>query len=232
MENLPDILLKVENLYNLKNGKIIDKTSNESIYRGKIIEEFMKIIKNSNYLINEINKNSKTKIKSSVCVNQLLNKVPNNIYKKIKNQIIKQQNNMDDEVLNIFIDYLFDLAFKYIKYDLNRIVKYSKFILDEDFVNSNIDKKDIIDFYYTEILSRIEIFNSDKNKIAKILIDLSIPYSDTKELIKIINIDEDEGISTGKVIKKLEENIIKINDSSKIEKVTKEIINILVESKV
>lgn len=139
---------------------------------------------------------------------------------------------MDDEVLNIFIDYLFDLAFKYIKYDLNRIVKYSKFILDEDFVNSNIDKKDIIDFYYTEILSRIEIFNSDKNKIAKILIDLSIPYSDTKELIKIINIDEDEGISTGKVIKKLEENIIKINDSSKIEKVTKEIINILVESKV
>ena len=232
LENLPDILLKVENLYNLKNGKIIDKTSNESIYRGKIIEEFMKIIKNSNYLINEINKNSKTKIKSSVCVNQLLNKVPNNIYKKIKNQIIKQQNNMDDEVLNIFIDYLFDLAFKYIKYDLNRIVKYSKFILDEDFVNSNIDKKDIIDFYYTEILSRIEIFNSDKNKIAKILIDLSIPYSDTKELIKIINIDEDEGISTGKVIKKLEENIIKINDSSKIEKVTKEIINILVESKV
>ena len=146
--------------------------------------------------------------------------------------IIKQQNNMDDEVLNIFIDYLFDLAFKYIKYDLNRIVKYSKFILDEDFVNSNIDKKDIIDFYYTEILSRIEIFNSDKNKIAKILIDLSIPYSDTKELIKIINIDEDEGISTGKVIRKLEENITKINDSSKIEKVTKEIINILVESKI
>ena len=126
---------------------------------------------------------------------------------------------------------MFDLAFKYIKYELSRIVKYYNFIFDNEYLNESKDKE-IIEFINKEIIERFEMFNGNNNKIIKILLDLAIPYSDAIRLEKILkfNIDN-EKISTSKVIKRIEEMIEKIEKDKEIEEVTKEILQILIEKK-
>lgn len=231
IDNIPNIIEKAQLLYNAKTSSLKEDKNKETRYRGEILEIFMKIIPNRNKSINIINNNITNRIKSSVCVSQLLAKKPSNIYIKIQKQIIKQADNIPEEYLNLYIDYLFDLAFKYIKYELSRIVKYYNFIFDDEYINESKDKK-IIEFINKEIIERFEMFNGNNNKIIKILLDLAIPYSDAIRLEKILkfNIDS-EKISTSKVIKRIEETIEKIEKDKEIEEVTKEILQILIEKK-
>lgn len=231
IDNIPNIIEKAKLLYNAKNSTLKEDKNKATRYRGEILEIFMKIIQNRNKSINIINNNITNRIKSSVCVSQLLAKKPSNIYIKIQNQIKKQTDNIPEEYLNLYIDYLFDLAFKYIKYELSRIVKYYNFIFDNEYLNESKDKE-IIEFINKEIIERFEMFNGNNNKIIKILLDLAIPYSDAIRLEKILkfNIDN-EKISTSKVIKRIEEMIEKIEKDKEIEEVTKEILQILIEKK-
>ena len=231
IDNIPNIIEKAQLLYNAKKSSLKEDKNKETRYRGEILEIFMKIIPNRNKSINIINNNITNRIKSSVCVSQLLAKKPSNIYIKIQKQIIKQADNIPEECLNLYIDYLFDLAFKYIKYELSRIVKYYNFIFYDEYLNESKDKE-IIEFINKEIIERFEMFNGNNNKIIKILLDLAIPYSDAIRLEKILkfNIDS-EKISTSKVIKRIEEMIEKIEKDNEIEKVTKEILQILIEKK-
>lgn len=231
IDNIPNIIEKAKLLYNAKNSLLKEDKNKATQYRGEILEILMKIIPNRNKSINVINNNITNKIKSSVCVSQLLAKKPSNIYIKIQNQIIKQTDNIPEEYLNLFIDYLFDLAFKYIKYELSRIVKYYNFIFDAEYLNENKDKE-IIEFINKEIIERFEMFNGNNNKIIKILLDLAIPYSDAIRLEKILNFNMDnEKISTSKVIKRIEEMMERIEKDKEIEEVTKEILQILIEKK-
>lgn len=231
IDNLPNIIEKAKLLYNAKNSSLKEDKNKATRYRGEILEIFMKIIPNRNKSINSINNNITNRIKSSVCVSQLLAKRPSNIYTKIQNQIIKQIDNIPEQYLNLFIDYLFDLAFKYIKYELSRIVKYYNFIFNDEYLNESKDKE-IIEFINKEIIERFEMFNGNNNKIIKILLDIAIPYSDAIKLEKILKFNLDsEKISTSKVIKRIEEKIEKIEKDNEIEEVTKEILHILIEKK-
>lgn len=231
IDNIPNIKEKVKLLYNAKNSLLKEEKNKTTKYRGDVIEILMSIIPNRNKSINTINKNITNRIKSSVCVSQLLAKKPGNIYNKIQNQIIKQTDNIPEEYLNLFIDYLFDLAFKYIKYELSRIVKYYNFIFDEEYLKDSEDKE-IIEFMNKEIIERFEMFNGNNNKIIKILLDLAIPYSDAKKLEKILRFDMDnEKVSTSKVIKRIEEKMEKIENNNEIEEVTKDILKILIEKR-
>ena len=117
-DNLDSILLKAD--------KYIKAEEKEKyLIKNDIIESFVKIIKYTRqYMLVEINNNlpKKKRIKGVVCVSKLLNLKPESIYQRIQKEIKEHQADMDEATLNLFIDYLFDLAFSYIKYDLTRMV--------------------------------------------------------------------------------------------------------------
>ena len=193
----------------------------------------MSIIKHKrSYIISDINgglPNGK-RIKSSVCVNKLLNFLPNSIYERIKKEIDNHLNDLSEGQLNLFIDYLFDLAFSYIKYDLSRIVAYFDFIFDEAYLSAN---KDIDRLYKTlnkEILRRLRVFNCDNDKLLKLLIDLDIPYKDAKQLSKMITKKFDMStVSTSKVIDALNDLFDDIIQNKEIEEVTKDLLKVLLQ---
>ena len=137
---------------------------------------------------------------------------------------------MPENTLNLFIDYLFDLSFSYIKYDLSRIVSYFDFIFDEQYLQNNDDIEDLIHILDNEILHRLRVFNNNNNLILKILIDLDIPYKDANEIYKIIKDEVDEThLSTSIVLNKLNDLFDKIIKNDKIESVTKDLLIILLQ---
>lgn len=222
-----------------KLDRIIEKTKEfqcvekkeETRIRSDIIEIFTEIIKypRGAYMLKEINGNLQhNRVKNAVCINKLLNKVPNSIYGRIKQEVDNNFQIMSSSVLNLFIDYLFDLAFSYIKYDLSRIVLYMDFLFDEEYLNRNKEMKEIYSILNKEVLSRLRIYNFDNNLLLKILIDLDLPYQDAKELSKmLISKINMEKLSTSVVLDKLEEQYEKIVKSKKIDDVTKDLLKIL-----
>lgn len=228
-DNLEDIF---SNLKEYENALVKEDGIGQTKIRGKIIEIFMGIITHKrSYMLREINKNlPKNKIKSSVCVSKLLNLYPKSIYDRIKSEIKRQKDNMPENTLNLFIDYLFDLSFSYIKYDLSRIVSYFDFIFDEQYIQNNDDIKDLINLLDNEILHRLRVFNNNNNLILKILVDLDIPYKDANEIYKIIKDEVDEThLSTSIVLDKLNDLFDKIIKNDKIESVTIDLLKILLQ---
>lgn len=229
LRKVPELLklLSVLNFdINSDDSKLKIKATND---RQNIIKLFMSIIKNNSYQVQQINEGKKL-INLSVCVNKLLAKTPNNIYLKIKKEIDGNYERIGIKKINLFIDLLFDLSFKYIKYDLSKIVKYCNFIFTDEYVNTLSEKdKNLIKLLKEEILIRFEMFNSDNNKVIKILLDLGIPYYDANLIYKKYKINEnDEYISTGKIYNYLKENKEEIKRMSNIDEVTVDLLDMII----
>lgn len=213
---------------------LITATSKENtIIRGNIIECFTSIISNKNsFIINKINhelSNGK-RIKQAVCINKLLNYIPNSIYERIKREVDLHASDLSEAQLNLFIDYLFDLAFGYIKYDLSRIVAYFDFLFDEEYLRLNEDILGVYKMLDNEVLKRLRIFNCDNDRLLKLLLDLDIPYKDAKQLSAMITKSyEIDSFSTSKIIDVLNELFDKIIKSTKIEDVTKDLLKVLLQ---
>lgn len=230
LDNINELFNLLKKLDNSKNSKDAQEKKKSTNIRSNIIKLFMKIIPDKKSLLFEINKDSAKKISSSVCINALLSFVPNNIYSKINKQIEKNKSRLSNEKLNMFVDYLFYLSFGYIKYELNKIVKYCNFIFDDEYtVKLSDKKKNLIILLNREILRRFEVFNSDDNKILKILLDVGIPYTDAVKIEKYINkkIEKDD-ISTGKIYNLLEENKEILKQNANLDDVTKDLLDIIV----
>lgn len=232
LDNIPELLKLLSVLLNDKNSddpKLKRKTTND---RNEIIKLFMKIIPCKSHYVNMINSglNNDKKVSSSFCVNSLLAKNITNVYSKINKLIDSTYERIGNQKINIFIDFLFYLSFSYIKYDLSKIVKYCNFIFDEKYIN-NIDNQHVklITLLKTEILSRFEMFNSDNNKILRILVDIGIPYSDAIIINKIIkDKTNEENISTGKVYNFLKENKENIKLNKNIDQITIDLIDMII----
>lgn len=199
--------------------------------RGKIIEIFTSIIRHKNrFALIEINNSIERKnaIKAAVCVNKLLNLKPVSIYQRIQGEINRAANFMDKYILNQYIDYLFDLAFSYIKYELVRMVGYIDFIFSEDYQEKNEDIKHLYEILDKSVLSRLRVYNNQADVLLRVLVDLDIPYSDAKEISFLIekNIDRKK-VSTSIVLDQMDEMYDAILASQKIEVVTKDLIKIL-----
>ena len=199
--------------------------------RGKIIEIFTSIIRHKNrFALIEINNSIERKnaIKAAVCVNKLLNLEPVSIYQRIQGEINRAANFMDKYILNQYIDYLFDLAFSYIKYELVRMVGYIDFIFSEDYQEKNEDIKHLYEILDKSVLSRLRVYNNQADVLLRVLVDLDIPYSDAKEISFLIekNIDRKK-VSTSIVLDQMDEMYDAILASQKIEVVTKDLIKIL-----
>ena len=230
LDNIENLFSLLEKLFKSMNSTNPKEKKNTTIIRCNIIELFMKIIPDKKSLLVQINKDSSHKIKSSVCVNSLLIFTPNNIYTKINKQIEKNKTRLSTEKLNMFVDYLFYLAFGYIKYELNKIVNYCNFIFDEEYINNLSESRmHLIKVLNDEILRRFEVFNSDDNKVIKILLDIGIPYNDAIKIEKYLKVQLDtDNISTGKIYDILEENKEILKTKTDLEAVTKDLLDIIV----
>ena len=221
--NLDSILLKAD--------KYIKAEEKEKyLIKNDIIESFVKIIKYTRqYMLVEINNNlpKKKRIKGVVCVSKLLNLKPESIYQRIQKEIKEHQADMDEATLNLFIDYLFDLAFSYIKYDLTRMVRYFDFIFSKEYLENKNNLKDKIAVIESIFLHRLRIYCCDNDLLLKILIDLDLPYRDAKEISKmLVELDKDN-ISTSTVMDMLEFKYDEILKSKKIDNVSKDLLKIL-----
>lgn len=188
----------------------------------------MKVLPDRKGRLFKINKDSKNKIDSSVCVNSLLAFVPINIYDKINKLIKNNKQRLSNDKLNMFVDYLFHLSFNYIKYELSKINRYVDFIFDEKYVEGLSEyKKSLLELLDKQILYRFEFFNNDDNKYIKILLDIGIPYADAKKIEKNLrkSILDDE-VSTGSVYDYLEKNKEAIAKTN-LDDVTKDLLKII-----
>lgn len=222
-DNLDSILLKAD--------KYIKAEEKEKyLIKNDIIESFVKIIKYTRqYMLVEINNNlpKKKRIKGVVCVSKLLNLKPESIYQRIQKEMKEHQADMDEATLNLFIDYLFDLAFSYIKYDLTRMVRYFDFIFSKEYLENKNNLKDKIAVIESIFLQRLRIYCCDNDLLLKILIDLDLPYRDAKEISKmLVELDKDN-ISTSTVMDMLEFKYDEILKSKKIDNVSKDLLKIL-----
>ena len=222
-DNLDSILLKAD--------KYIKAEEKEKyLIKNDIIESFVKIIKYTRqYMLVEINNNlpKKKRIKGVVCVSKLLNLKPESIYQRIQKEIKEHQADMDEATLNLFIDYLFDLAFSYIKYDLTRMVRYFDFMFSKEYLENKNNLKDKIAVIESIFLHRLRIYCCDNDLLLKILIDLDLPYRDAKEISKmLVELDKDN-ISTSTVMDMLEFKYDEILKSKKIDNVSKDLLKIL-----
>lgn len=230
LDSVDNLFKLLRKLLNSVNSVDSDEKKKATNIRSSIIKLFMKVVPDEKSLFVQINEGSRNKINSSVCVNSLLAFTPNNIYSKINKQIDKNKTRLTDDKLNMFVDYLFYLSFSYIKYELSKIVKYCNFIFDEEYTsNLSSDDNNLIKLLKDDILRRFEVFNSEDNKIIKILLDIGIPYTDAVKIEKIIKVKfEDENISTGKVYDILEENREILKQKANLDDVTKDLLDIIV----
>ncbi len=230
LNNIDTLFVLLNRLSTAINSTIPDEKKKTTSIRSEIIKLFMTIIPDKKGLLAQINDNSKKRISASVCVSSLLALNPNNIYSKINKQIDKNKTRLQSDKLNMFVDYLFHLAFGYIKYELSKIVKYCNFIFDDEYVaNLNDDDTKLISLLKSEILRRFEVFNSDDNKVVKILLDIGIPYTDAVKIEKKIKgkISVDS-ISTGKIYDILEEYKDMLKQTANLDDVTKELLDIII----
>ena len=232
LDNIDNLFEKLKKLSNAINSEDVEEKKKATNFRNDIVKMFMEIIPDKKaYYVAQINAENPNKINSSVCVNSLLVLQPNNIYSKINRQIIKNKERLPNDKLNMFVDYLFYLAFGYIKYDLSKIVKYCDFIFDDEYIKTlTPDKIRLVELLKNEILKRFELFNSEDNKIIKILLDIGIPYTDAVKIEKKIKgkLDADN-ISTGKIYDVLEENKEILKQKANLDNITKELLDIIVQ---
>lgn len=232
LDNIDNLFEKLKKLSNAINSEDVEEKKKATNFRNDIVKMFMEIIPDKKaYYVAQINAENPNKINSSVCVNSLLVLQPNNIYSKINRQIIKNKERLPNDKLNMFVDYLFYLAFGYIKYDLSKIVKYCDFIFDDEYIKTlTPDKIRLVELLKNEILKRFELFNSEDNKIIKILLDIGIPYTDAVKIEKKIKgkLDADN-ISTGKIYDVLEENKEILKQKADLDNITKELLDIIVQ---
>lgn len=224
VESMPNI---IETVKKFQIAEEKDKTK----IKGELIELFMGIVKYARaYSLVEINSKlpEDKRIKNCVCVSKLLNLIPKSIYKRIQNEVNAHASDMSEDTLNLFIDYLFDLTFSYIKYELTRIVNYLEFIFDDSYLESNSDMKEIYTVLDREILKRLRIFNCNDNLLMKILTDLDFPYPDAKEIGRLIanDIAEDK-VSASIVLDVMENRYEEILNDKKIDDVTKDLLKVL-----
>lgn len=227
---LMDVMPKiVETVKKYQNAEDKDKTK----IKGELVELFMEVVKYTRvYSLVYINNTlpAHKRIKNSICVSKLLNLKPESIYQKIQKEVSAHASDMSEDTLNLFIDYLFDLAFSYIKYDLTRIIGYLEFIFDESFLKSNTDMKDIYTVLDQEILKRLRIFNCNNDLLMKILLDLDFPYLDAKQIGKIIVGEiEESKISTSTVLDAIESKYDEIIKNKRIDDVTKDLLKVLLK---
>lgn len=227
---LMDVMPKiVETVKKYQNAEDKDKTK----IKGELVELFMEVVKYTRiYSLVYINNTlpAHKRIKNSICVSKLLNLKPESIYQKIQKEVSAHASDMSEDTLNLFIDYLFDLAFSYIKYDLIRIIGYLEFIFDEPFLKSNTDMKDIYTVLDQEILKRLRIFNCNNDLLMKILLDLDFPYLDAKQIGKIIVGEiEESKISTSTVLDAIESKYDEIIKNKRIDDVTKDLLKVLLK---
>lgn len=224
-ENIDNILAKADEYINAE-----EKEKHKIKY--KITEAIVNIIKYTRqYMLSEINGKlpSGKRIKGVVCVSKLLNLKPESIYQRIQREIKKHEADMDEATLNLFIDYLFDLAFSYIKYDLTRIVRYFDFIFSKEYLEGKTMLKKKIEVIELVFLHRLRIYCCDNDLLLKILIDLDLPYRDAKEISKmIIEVDKDN-ISTSAVMDMLEAKYTEIVKNKKIDNVSKDLLKVLLD---
>lgn len=105
----------VETVKKFQNADDKDRTK----IKGNLVEIFMGVVKYTRvysliYINNALPKGKR--IKNYICVSKLLNLKPESIYQKIQKEVNAHASDMSEDTLNLFIDYLFDLAFSYIKY--------------------------------------------------------------------------------------------------------------------
>ncbi len=232
LDNIDNLFEKLKKLSNAINSEDVEEKKKATNFRNDIVKMFMEIIPDKKaYYVAQINAENPNKINSSVCVNSLLVLQPNNIYSKINRQIIKNKERLPNDKLNMFVDYLFYLAFGYIKYDLSKIVKYCDFIFDDEYIKTlTPDKIRLVELLKNEILKRFELFNSEDNKIIKILLDIGIPYTDAVKIEKKIKSKLDaDNISTGKIYDVLEENKEILKQKADLDNITKELLDIIVQ---
>lgn len=200
--------------------------------KNDITEALVKVVKYTRqYMIIEINKKlpAEKRIKGVVCVSRLLNLKPESIYQRIQKEINKYQEDMDEATLNLFIDYLFDLAFSYIKYDLTRIVRYFDFIFSREYLEDKEILKNQLSVIETVFLHRLRIYCCDNDLLLKILIDLDLPYRDAKEISKMLVELDKNNISTSLVMDMLEFKYDEIIKNKKIDNVSKDLLKILLD---
>ena len=219
----------IETVKKLQAADDIDKTK----IKGELIEIFMGVIKYTrSYSLVYINNTlpEGKRIKNYICVSKLLNLKPESIYQKIQKEVNTHSADMSEDTLNLFIDYLFDLAFSYIKYELTRIVSYLEFIFEDSLLKSNEEMQEIYNVLEQEILTRLRIFNCNNDLLMKILIDLDFPYLDAKEISKmIVNEIEENKISTSAVLDVIDSRFDDIMKNKKIDDVTKDLLKVLLK---
>lgn len=230
VEEFLRLLKEIDNIFSIVKEFQEAEDKEKTKVRSQIYDKLMKIIKYPrSYMLNQINDTiPKKKIKGAVCVGRLLKRKPASIYDRIKQEIELHVDDMSTSTLNLFIDYLFDLAFSYIKYDLSRIVIYMDFLFDNEYMKRHDEVSHYFSILEQEILSRLRIYNCDNNLLLKILIDLDFPYKDAKELAKMLMKElSDNTISTSHVLDKMAEGYEDIMNNSKIDNVTKDLIKVL-----
>ncbi|MFV0363691.1 MAG: hypothetical protein ACK5LL_11500, partial [Suipraeoptans sp.] len=224
-EKLPQIINKA------REYRDTDKALQYKV-RNEIVEILLKIIKYSrHYTVIEINNSLQPgkRIKHSVCVSKLLNLKPDSIYKRIQKEVKAHQGDMPEDKLNLFIDYLFDLAFSYIKYDLTRMVGYFDFIFNETYLENREEVKINIEIIEELFLKRLRIYCCDNNILLKILVDLEFPYQDAKVISGMLtNIDEGK-LSTSVVMDLMEMKFEEIMQNKRIDNVTKDLLKVLLK---
>lgn len=189
-------------------GKTLEDLKNTD---GFVIREFIQLFDNLDSILLKADKYIK----------------PESIYQRIQKEIKEHQADMDEATLNLFIDYLFDLAFSYIKYDLTRMVRYFDFIFSKEYLENKNNLKDKIAVIESIFLHRLRIYCCDNDLLLKILIDLDLPYRDAKEISKmLVELDKDN-ISTSTVMDMLEFKYDEILKSKKIDNVSKDLLKIL-----
>lgn len=219
----------VETVKKFQNADDKDRTK----IKGNLVEIFMGVVKYTRvysliYINNALPKGKR--IKNYICVSKLLNLKPESIYQKIQKEVNAHASDMSEDTLNLFIDYLFDLAFSYIKYELTRIIGYLEFIFDDSLLESDSEMKAIYTVLDQEILKRLRIFNCNNDLLMKILLDLDFPYLDAKQISKIIVGEiEESKISTSTVLDVIENKYDDIINNKKIDDVTKDLLKVLLK---
>lgn len=147
--------------------------------KNPILELLISLIKYPRqYMLAELNKQlpQGRRIKGAICVSRLLNLRPESIYQRIQKEVQLHQSDMNEATLNLFIDYLFDIAFSYIKYDL-----LLKILVDLDFPYHNA--KEI-----SKILIEIDKDNLSSSKVMDMM---ELKYNEIIESKKINNVSKD-----------------------------------------
>lgn len=127
-------------------GKTLEDLKNTD---GFVIREFIQLFDNLDSILLKADKYIK----------------PESIYQRIQKEIKEHQADMDEATLNLFIDYLFDLAFSYIKYDLTRMVRYFDFIFSKEYLENKNNLKDKIAVIESIFLHRLRIYCCNKMQL-------------------------------------------------------------------